>query len=165
MVGKGKSVPLQTWGAQRVPDYVTTAQDGGKVVSPTHRPLFTPQEMLLVLISVIGWVDPRAIVLSEGLCQRKIPVTPSGIEPATFGFVEQRLNHCATAVPGNGSTNRNIPDHCQLSYDLYETMTWHQSLQLFCARHIYCVTYTATRDAIFFEGARSVTSRHLRTWL
>ena len=24
---------------------------------------------------------------------------PSGIEPATFEFVEQRLNHCATAVP------------------------------------------------------------------
>ena len=26
-------------------------------------------------------------------------MTPSGIEPATFGFVAQHLNHCATAVP------------------------------------------------------------------
>ena len=26
-------------------------------------------------------------------------MTPSGIEPATFRFVEQHLNHCATAVP------------------------------------------------------------------
>jgi len=29
----------------------------------------------------------------------KNPLTPAGIEPATFPFVAQRLNHCATAVP------------------------------------------------------------------
>jgi len=41
---KGKAVPLQAWSVPegsrklRFPDFVTTAQDGGKVVSPTHRP-------------------------------------------------------------------------------------------------------------------------------
>jgi hypothetical protein len=41
---KGKAVPLQAWSGPegsrmlRFPDYMTTAQDGGKVVSLTHRP-------------------------------------------------------------------------------------------------------------------------------
>ena len=29
----------------------------------------------------------------------KNPLTPAGIEPATFRFVAQHLNRCATAVP------------------------------------------------------------------
>ena len=44
---------------------MTTAQDGGKVVSLTHRPSL-PQEIILVPISVRGSVDPRAVVRSEG---------------------------------------------------------------------------------------------------
>jgi hypothetical protein len=98
---KVKAVPLQACSGPEVsrklrfPDYMTTAQDDGKVVSPTHRPPL-PQEMLLVLISVRGWVDPRAVVRSEGLCQWKFPMTPSGIEPATFRFVAQYLNLCPT---------------------------------------------------------------------
>jgi len=45
---KGKAVPLQAWsgpeGSRKLhfPDFMTTAQDGGKVVSPTHRPPLPP---------------------------------------------------------------------------------------------------------------------------
>jgi hypothetical protein len=45
---RDKAVPLQAWsdpdGSRklRFPDFVTTAQDGGKVVSLTHRPPLPP---------------------------------------------------------------------------------------------------------------------------
>jgi len=76
-----------------------SAHEGGKVVSPTHRPPLTPKEIFLVLISVTGWVNPRAIR------QWKIPMTPSAIEPATFWLVAHCLNQLRHRVPPNASKN------------------------------------------------------------
>jgi len=39
----------------------------------------------------------------------KNPLTPAGIEPATFRFVAQHLNYCATAVPLYDLCLPNIP--------------------------------------------------------
>ena len=66
-----------------------SVHEGGKVVSLTHQPHLPPQEKFLILISVRWRVDPKAIVRPEGLCQWKIAVTQSGIEPATFRLVAQ----------------------------------------------------------------------------
>jgi hypothetical protein len=47
---KGKSVPLQAWSGPegsrklRFPDFMTTAQAGGKVISLTHPAAFTPKK-------------------------------------------------------------------------------------------------------------------------
>ena len=39
----------------------------------------------------------------------KNPLTPAGIEPTTFRFVAQYLNHCATAVPNRNEYQEYFP--------------------------------------------------------
>ena len=61
-------------------------------LSALHIVRLYPQDIYLVFISVRRWVDPRDTVRLEGLFQWKLPVTPSGIETATFQLVTHCLN-------------------------------------------------------------------------
>jgi hypothetical protein len=65
----------------RFPYFVTTAQDGGRLSDLCTGCLY-PQEILLVLISVGGLVDPRAIVRSEGfyVSEKRQNVQPLNIK-------------------------------------------------------------------------------------
>ena len=104
-VRNGKAVPLQARTDPEFsrklcfPDFKTTAQDSGKVVSLTYRPPLppgnTPGTHFCYRLSRLQGHS----AIGRILCQWNIPMTPVGIEPATFRSVAQHLNHCATAVP------------------------------------------------------------------
>ena len=102
---KGSAIPLQAWtgpeGSRRLrlPPFKTSARESGKFVSLTHRSHLLPRKyswysFLSVVESTPGPESGRKDYVKE-----KIPMTPSGIEPATFRLVTQFLNQLHHRVP------------------------------------------------------------------
>jgi hypothetical protein len=76
----------------RIPHYLDNRlTDGGKVVSPTHPPHFTPQKNHYFYVSGTHFCyrlsKPKGLVRPEGLGKLKKKITSSGIEPADFQFI------------------------------------------------------------------------------
>jgi hypothetical protein len=92
-----KSNPLQALTAPegsrrlRLPDFKTISTWSWQGCQRIRQPPL-PLKIFLVLISVRNWVDPRAVVWPEGLCQWKIPVKPSGMNCSVAKSVSHVLN-------------------------------------------------------------------------
>ena len=110
MVLKVKAVPLQAQrgpeGSRklRFPDFVTTLV-GCQPYAPAA---FTPRKYSWYSFLSGAESTPGPWCDRKDFMSMKIPMTPVGIETATFRFVAQHLNHCATAVPGFTSTSTYI---------------------------------------------------------
>jgi hypothetical protein len=102
--GKGKAVLLLAWSSpegSRKLMFRSTWQRHRMVVrlSALRTGRLYPQEVLLVPFLLEAESTPGPLCDQKEFMSMKNPLTPGGIEPATFRFVAQPLNHCATAVP------------------------------------------------------------------
>ena len=88
------------YGASRTTLRTRTAYESNNVVNHKHRSLSTPpQEISLVLISVPGRIESRAIVRLKRLSEWTISMSPSGIDPANFRLGAQCLKQQPQLAP------------------------------------------------------------------
>ena len=102
---------------------------GFPVVSPTNWPPLHPRRYSWVPFSVKGWVESSATGWLEGLCQHKIPMIPSGIEPVNFQLVVQCLNQLRQHVPPQTHITQLTFDSTHYgtnSCDIYQFCTWYE---------------------------------------
>ena len=72
-----------------------------QVVSLTHQPPLPPGNTPGTHFCQRLGRPPGPQCDRKDFMSMKNPLTPAGIDPATFRYVAQHLNHCATAVPSS----------------------------------------------------------------
>ena len=129
---KAKQSHYRPGQAQRVPEGSgsqisrQSAHEASKVVSPTHWPPLPPRKYSWYSFLLEAESTPRATVRPEGLCQWKIPMTPSGNRP-------RDLPACSAVPQPTPDKKQNIKlwrqnaVNCNFSYTLYlstQKTTW-----------------------------------------
>jgi hypothetical protein len=71
--GKDKAVPLQAWGGPqgsrklRFPDFLTTAEDGGKFISLKHRSHLLPGNIIAAFCEGLESTEPLSVMSTRGI--------------------------------------------------------------------------------------------------
>jgi hypothetical protein len=108
------------WQALRVPGgrgsqiLRQSLHEDSNVVSPTHRPSLPPGNILGTHLRK-RLSRPEEHGATGNYVNEKNSVTPWGIEPAAFRFVQQCLKHWTTACPlRNKCSQNNVPNLWQM---------------------------------------------------
>jgi hypothetical protein len=117
------AVALQAWtdpeGSRklRLPDFVTMVQDGGRFSAlRTGRPPLPPRKYFWYLFLLEAESTPGPECYRKDFMSMKNPLTPAGIEPATFRFVPQHFNHCG---PPKYCTPSKIPRIFRITEEIF----------------------------------------------
>jgi len=139
---------------------MTTAQDGGKVVSLRRRPLLPPGNAPGTHFCYRLSRPQGHSAIGKILCEWKFPMTPAGIEPATFRFVTQHLNHCATAVPARYMYYNTNNDELMFSYSgleqrQYTNMNFSTAVNIHLHKHFteWTNKFTWINECNFYYSA------------